>query len=170
MSKTKSSYAPPLGDFERPRHKSSRDNVLRNRFAVAPRRPPGEDGQKTTLYLTLETDDLSVLGAIRAALPEGSRLHVRFAKDAPFAPRGTTGYASTGLSELTTRQRDILALLVEGLSNKEIGRRLSLSHFTVRNHISQVMRRLDASTRSEIVAKFKGATIASTPGMGLAAK
>ena len=52
------------------------------------------------------------------------------------------------------RQRDILGLLMEGLSNKEIGRKLSLSHFTVRNHIAQIMRQFDVSCRKAIVAKL----------------
>lgn len=61
--------------------------------------------------------------------------------------------------DLTTRQREILALLATGLSNKEIGRRLDLSHFTVRNHISQIMRLLGASTRQEAVARLVPGTI-----------
>jgi DNA-binding NarL/FixJ family response regulator len=102
------------------------------------------------LYLAIETDDIGVLAVIRAALPQGSRLHVgRVPGRVPEAG-------------LTARQRQILGCLAEGLSNKEIGRKLSLSHFTVRNHVSTVMRLLDASTRQEIVARM--AEAAPDPG------
>lgn len=57
--------------------------------------------------------------------------------------------------DLTARQRDIVALLVEGLSNKQIARRLGLSHFTVRNHVSQVLRAFDLATRQQAIARFK---------------
>lgn len=43
-------------------------------------------------------------------------------------------------SPLTDRQREILDYLLHGLSNKEIGRKLGLSHFTVRNHVSNILR------------------------------
>jgi DNA-binding NarL/FixJ family response regulator len=43
-------------------------------------------------------------------------------------------------SPLTDRQREIMDYLLHGLSNKEIGRKLGLSHFTVRNHVSNILR------------------------------
>jgi DNA-binding CsgD family transcriptional regulator len=48
---------------------------------------------------------------------------------------------------LTERQRDILQGIVDGLSNKEIGRRLGISHFTVRNHVSQLLKQLGLPSR-----------------------
>jgi DNA-binding NarL/FixJ family response regulator len=54
---------------------------------------------------------------------------------------------------LTKRQREILGLLRDGQSNKEIGRKLSLSPFTVRNHISVLMRLLRVHSRFELVTK-----------------
>lgn len=53
---------------------------------------------------------------------------------------------------LTKRQREILGLLRDGQSNKEIGRTLALSPFTVRNHISVLMRILRAHSRFELAA------------------
>jgi DNA-binding NarL/FixJ family response regulator len=55
--------------------------------------------------------------------------------------------------DLTQRQREILELLRIGKSNKEIGRALALSHFTVRNHISLLMRILKAHSRHELAAR-----------------
>jgi len=52
---------------------------------------------------------------------------------------------------LTERQREILALLCEGLSNKEIGRKLDLSDATVKMHMTAVLRGLGVSTRTQAV-------------------
>lgn len=66
-----------------------------------------------------------------------------------------TGHVSdiADVTELTQRQREILALLKEGRSNKEIGRALALSHFTVRNHVCLLLRILNVHSRFELVAK-----------------
>jgi DNA-binding NarL/FixJ family response regulator len=54
--------------------------------------------------------------------------------------------------QLTARERDVLRLLSQGLSNEEIGREIFISAETVRTHIRKAMRKLDASTRTEAVA------------------
>ncbi|MGH8618460.1 MAG: helix-turn-helix domain-containing protein [Burkholderiales bacterium] len=48
---------------------------------------------------------------------------------------------------LTTRQREVLALLCEGLSNKHIARRLGIAGGTVKVHISSILRALEVTTR-----------------------
>jgi DNA-binding NarL/FixJ family response regulator len=57
------------------------------------------------------------------------------------------------LPALTTRERDVLRLLADGLSNEEIGARLFISPETVRTHVRKAMGKLDADTRTEAVAK-----------------
>jgi DNA-binding NarL/FixJ family response regulator len=47
---------------------------------------------------------------------------------------------------------EILALMVEGLSNSEIAARLVLSPYTVRNHVSEILSKLGTSTRTEAAA------------------
>lgn len=172
MSKIKSSYRNSLKGFARPRHRSSGGKALRARNAIAPQGLQSKIGRKTILHLAIETDAANVLGIIRAALPQGSRLHVRFAKATPSSVRDRANEEQpfVRLPELTARQRDILDLLTEGLSNKEIGRKLSLSHFTVRNHIAQVMRLLNASTRQEVVARIAGTALVASPVAGFAAR
>jgi NarL family two-component system response regulator LiaR len=54
--------------------------------------------------------------------------------------------------DLTDREREILALLVEGLSNQEMGERLVISHSTVKNHVSNILSKLNAANRAEAVA------------------
>ena len=54
--------------------------------------------------------------------------------------------------ELTERQREVLALLVEGLTNAEIADRLVVSLSTVRFHVSTILSKLGASNRAEAAA------------------
>ncbi len=54
--------------------------------------------------------------------------------------------------ELTDREREVLALLVKGMSNKEIAKQLHRSPFTIRHHVSQLIKRLDAANRAEVAA------------------
>jgi len=54
--------------------------------------------------------------------------------------------------DLTERQLAILALLVDGLTNNEIAERLILSPYTVRNHVSEILSKLGACTRTEAAA------------------
>jgi DNA-binding CsgD family transcriptional regulator len=57
--------------------------------------------------------------------------------------------------ELTARQAEILALLVDGLCAKEIATRLELSLATVRNHIHALLRRLGVGTQLAAAAKAR---------------
>jgi Response regulator containing a CheY-like receiver domain and an HTH DNA-binding domain len=50
---------------------------------------------------------------------------------------------------LTYRQRQLMALVAQGMTNKEIAGELNLSEFTVKNHIARVMRQLNADSRHE---------------------
>ena len=50
---------------------------------------------------------------------------------------------------LTHRQRQLMALVAQGMTNKEIAGKLNLSEFTVKNHIARVMRQLHADSRHQ---------------------
>jgi DNA-binding NarL/FixJ family response regulator len=54
--------------------------------------------------------------------------------------------------EPTSRELEVLALLADGLTNREIAARLFLSPKTVGIHVSRLLRKLDAHTRGEAVA------------------
>ena len=54
--------------------------------------------------------------------------------------------------DITEREKDILALMVEGLSNADIAARLIVSQSTVKFHVSNILSKLAASSRTEAVA------------------
>jgi DNA-binding NarL/FixJ family response regulator len=54
--------------------------------------------------------------------------------------------------ELTEREREVLSLLAEGASNREIGERLYLAEGTVKNHVSNILGKLHAANRTHAVA------------------
>ncbi len=80
----------------------------------------------------------------------------------PVAQRLLEFFHARGLSveSLTTREREILDLLAQGLSNKEIGARLELSPFTVKNHLARVFEKLHVRCRTEAVMAY----LHSAPG------
>lgn len=55
------------------------------------------------------------------------------------------------LGALTEREREVLALVGQGLTNEEIGRRLYLSPLTAKTHVSRIMSKLDARDRVQLV-------------------
>ena len=58
---------------------------------------------------------------------------------------------STALAELTSREREVMALVAEGLTNAEIGERLFMSPATARTHVSRILTKLGARDRTQLV-------------------
>ncbi len=59
-------------------------------------------------------------------------------------------------AELSAREREVAALLVDGLTSKEIGRQLNLSPRTVEMHRARLMKKFSAGTSSELVNRLLG--------------
>ena len=57
------------------------------------------------------------------------------------------------LEELTDREREVLELMAEGLSNKTIAYRLEISEHTVKFHVNAILRKLGAQSRTEAVVR-----------------
>jgi len=64
--------------------------------------------------------------------------------------------ASTGASALTSRKREILVLVTEGLTNAEIGQQLDLSVHTIKQHLSGVYKVLQVKNRKEAARLWSG--------------
>ncbi len=59
---------------------------------------------------------------------------------------------SLPVHSLTTRERDVVRFVAEGLSNKEIAERLDLSPLTIKSHLGRIARKLGVGDRAHIVA------------------
>jgi NarL family two-component system response regulator YdfI len=59
---------------------------------------------------------------------------------------------SVGVEGLSEREREVLALLTQGLANKEIATRLYITERTVKAHVSSIFNRLGVNSRTEAVA------------------
>lgn len=116
----------------------------------------GQRGDRThgAFHILIETGHIEIASAIEAMLPEGSKLKILHAKASPPIDSETLTGPAFPIPELTARQREILPLLLQKLSNKQIGRSLGLSPFTVRNHVSLLLRSLEVPTRKAAIAKL----------------
>jgi DNA-binding NarL/FixJ family response regulator len=83
----------------------------------------------------------------------------------PATARSEAGPSAAGspraaIANLTERERDILALVAAGMSNKEIAEELVLSPLTVKTHVSRVLGKLEARDRAQlIVIAYEGGLV-----------
>jgi two-component system, NarL family, nitrate/nitrite response regulator NarL len=69
------------------------------------------------------------------------------------APRSTAPSGAPGPDTLTPREREVLGLLAEGLSNKAIADRLDISEHTAKFHVNAVLAKLGVQRRTEAVVR-----------------
>ena len=71
------------------------------------------------------------------------------------APR--TGEAAQAFPELTEREREVLTLIAQGISNKEIAEKLFISAKTVSNHITNIFSKLQVADRAQAIIRAQDA-------------
>ncbi len=149
----------------------------------ATRRILGQSPRVGVLVVTMFEDDHSVFAAMRAGAKgyvlkdtdEDDILHAIRAVgrgEAIFSPAvarrvidflaGTRAEVERAVPartfpELTTREREVLDLIAQGLSNPEIAARLYLSPKTVRNHISNIFAKLQVADRAQAIVRAREA-------------
>lgn len=103
----------------------------------------GPDAEQQQALLLLDA-----LGAHAVARALRSRLRARGVRE---LPRGPNQRTRADPQRLTTRERGVLALLAQGLSNREIALQLHRSERTVEHHVSALLAKLGAASRTEAV-------------------
>lgn len=104
-------------------------------------------------YVLKQSDSSEVLTAIRAALAGGSFLSPPISRAVidDYVRRAATRGRSDTLDLLTPREREVLQLLAEGLSNQEIADQLSISVKTVETHRGNMMKKLAVDSKTDLV-------------------
>jgi DNA-binding NarL/FixJ family response regulator len=102
-------------------------------------------------YVLKHSAPAELIAAIRAALDGKTWLTPAVAGEVLQSMKREPDNAGDPVASLTPRQREILQLLAEGLSAKEIGAKLEVSARTVEFHKYQMMERLDLHTTAELV-------------------
>jgi len=94
-------------------------------------------------YLLKDAPRQEILAAIRAV-----------SEDRPYTSSTVAAKAlqRMGKPSLTQRELDVLQLVAEGRSNKDIARRLSITEGTAKTHVKAILTKLDAISRTEAVA------------------
>jgi DNA-binding NarL/FixJ family response regulator len=106
-------------------------------------------------FLVKDTEPAELVRAVRAVVAGDALLSPRVTRRLieEFATRARTpGPASApGLDVLTEREREVVALVAEGLSNDEIAAQLYMSSATAKTHVSRAMGKLATRDRAQLV-------------------
>lgn len=74
----------------------------------------------------------------------------------PVGPTRSAAPGFTTIDELTAREREVIALIVKGASNKRIALTLDISLHTVKRHVANIIGKLGVHTRGEVIARYLG--------------
>ena len=106
-------------------------------------------------FLVKDTEPAELLRAVRAVAAGDALLSPRVTRRliGEFATRSrpSAGRAAERLAPLTDREREVVALVGEGLSNDEIADRLVVSPATAKTHVSRAMVKLQVRDRAHLV-------------------
>ncbi len=111
-------------------------------------------------YLTKDLAPEALLRAVRGAhrgeLAVGRRMSARLVRHLVDASRaGGRSEDDQELDTLSSREREVLRLLADGLTDREIAEALTLSPRTVETHVGSILRKLGARNRSEAARRYR---------------
>jgi LuxR family maltose regulon positive regulatory protein len=98
---------------------------------------------------------LAQRGVSVEGLPKLQAEYAEWSASLQGSPLAVRQAAYAGVLQLTQREEEVLLLLAQQLSNKEIARRLNISAITVRNHTSSIYGKLNVTSRKMAVARAK---------------
>jgi DNA-binding NarL/FixJ family response regulator len=104
-------------------------------------------------FLVKDTEPAELLRAVRAVVAGDALLSPRITRRLieEFASRAKDPVALPDLAHLTDREREVVALVGEGLTNDEIAVRLIMSAATAKTHVSRAMIKVGARDRAQLV-------------------
>ena len=112
-----------------------------------------------TGYVLKERDDMEVMLSIRSVLRGGAPIDPFIARRIlellPAPSAEAPGAPPPPENRLSERENEILRLVADGLSNREIAEQLFLSHYTVESHVKRVYRKLAVSSRTGAVREAR---------------
>jgi two-component system, NarL family, nitrate/nitrite response regulator NarL len=85
-------------------------------------------------------------------IADGRKVPLASSKKAPARGQRSAAIKANLLTELTDREREIMRLVAEGLSNKEIGRRLRIADGTIKQHLHHIYRKLEIHNRTVLAS------------------
>ena len=101
-------------------------------------------------YVLKQIRGNDLVGAVRTVAAGGSLMDQRSIAQVMERLRGgSIGSAADPLSELTEREREILVLIGEGMTNRQIGERLHLAEKTIKNYVSNLLAKLGMERRTQ---------------------
>ena len=109
-------------------------------------------GALSCLLKDVDADTLA--DAVRKAARGEAVLHPRVAGHLMQALRRGAAQGTGVLETLSQREREVLALMAEGMSNQQIATHLGISDKTVKTHVSNVLGKLGLTNRTELAAFF----------------
>lgn len=106
-----------------------------------------------TGFLVKHTEPAELIRAVRTVAAGDALLSPSVTRRliSEFADRAKEPPASAGLSALTDREREIVTVVAQGLSNDEIAAKLYLSPATVKTHVNRAMSKLAVRDRAQLV-------------------
>ena len=111
-----------------------------------------KSGAHGYLLKTVEPEALCALlrGVFRGEAPLSRATAAKILKQ--FARREPSPHATVAADDLTAREREVLALVASGLTNKEIGSKLAIAENTVKNHLKSILGKLHLDNRVQAAA------------------